>query len=210
MLVELLAVIGGDDHDGAGPLLAHRRHQPPHGRIGVGDLAVVAIDVPAAEGELGVALVGLVGLEEVHPDERLPGLHLLVVGEDLVHAALGVEVLELDVLEVEVGLGVGLQLLRVDEEDRRRIEGGRAPAVGAQHGSDRLMLLARRQAGEGGEVFAGQHRRHGERRVRRLAVGAREARPLRRQRVQVRRGPPPVARSKRTPLAPFPSGAACR
>jgi hypothetical protein len=43
--------------------------------------------------------VGLVGLEEVDPDERPVGVDRVVVGEKLIDAALGIDELELDVLE---------------------------------------------------------------------------------------------------------------
>jgi hypothetical protein len=51
VLVELLAVIGGEDDDRVRLPLAHGGDQPADRRVGVGDLAVVAIDVAAAERE---------------------------------------------------------------------------------------------------------------------------------------------------------------
>jgi hypothetical protein len=48
-------------------------HQLADGGVGVGDLAVVAIDVAGAEVEAGPLVVGLVRLEEVQPEERLAG-----------------------------------------------------------------------------------------------------------------------------------------
>ena len=74
VLVELLAVVGGEDDDRARAHAAQVGEQAADGAVGVGDLAVVAIDVGRAERELGVRLVRLVRLEEVNPDERLRGL----------------------------------------------------------------------------------------------------------------------------------------
>ena len=119
VFVELLAVIGGEDDDRIGLSLAHGRDQASDRRVGVGDLAVVAIDVAVAEREALALVVGLVRLEEVHPDERAPRLHLVVVSRDLLHPPVGVDVLELHVFEIEVRLRVALQLVRVDEEHRR-------------------------------------------------------------------------------------------
>ena len=70
VLVELLAVVGRDDDDRARPPRPHLGDEPSDGGVGVGDLAVVAIDVARAEREAVVRVVGLVGLEEVDPDER--------------------------------------------------------------------------------------------------------------------------------------------
>ena len=187
VLLELLAVVGRHDHDGAGPARAHLADQPPDGGVGVGDLAVVAIDVAAAEREAVVGDVGLVRLEEVDPHERALRLDLVVVRQQLVDAALGVDVLELHVLEVEVAVGERLQLVGVDEEDRRRVEGGRLPPELAQDGRGGVVPLAGREAHHRREVLRGQHRRNRERRVRRLRVGPREADALARQRVEVGR-----------------------
>jgi hypothetical protein len=149
--------------------------QLAHGGVGVGDLAVVAVDIGLAEVVAGARVVLLVRLEEVQPQERLARL---LAGEeviDLIEALEGVEVLELVVLELEVVVLVRLELGGLHGEHGRRIEGGRLPAVPAQHLGDGIVGIARREARDRRVVLAGEHRGHRERRVRRLRVGALEA-----------------------------------
>ena len=188
VLVELLAVIGGEDDHRVRLALAHGRDQPADRRVGVGDLAVVAVDVAVAEREPVVPVVGLVRLEEVDPDERraaaAPGRSTRRPDSTRLLASM---YSNFTYSKSKFVVRVGLQLLRVDEEHRGRIERGRPPAVGAQHRRERLVALAGRQPRQRREVFARQHRRDRERRVRRLRVGVREARAARGQRVDVGR-----------------------
>ena len=65
VLVEFLAVIRGHHDDGVGSLLLHIRDHPPHHGVAIRDLAVVAINVAAAEIVTLVHLIGYVGLEQV-------------------------------------------------------------------------------------------------------------------------------------------------
>ncbi len=167
--------------------------QTPDGRVGVGDLAVVAIDVAAAERVAVVGLVRLVRLEEVDPHERALRVGVGVIRQHLIDPLLRVDELELHVFEVEVRIRVALQLVPVDEEHRRRVERGRAPAELAQHGGDRIVMLPGRHPGHRREILRGQHRRDRKRRVRRLRVRAREAHAVRGQRVDGRRGRARVA-----------------
>jgi hypothetical protein len=71
VLAEFLAVIRGQNDDGARTLALDERHDLAHHRIGVGNLAVVAIHIAAAEVEADMPVVGLVRLEEVQPQKQL-------------------------------------------------------------------------------------------------------------------------------------------
>jgi hypothetical protein len=168
VLAELLAVIGGDDHHRVGARRAHRRHHRAEPGVGRGDLGVVTIDVAIAEGVLGVGLVRLVGLEEVHPEEEaaifgLPG----EVGLHRLGALGGGGELDAAVLEVEGALAHGGEALAVDEEDRGRVEGGSAVAVMAQVRGPGLGVVAQAHEDERPHVLAGHDRGDGVGGVRR-------------------------------------------
>ena len=167
--------------------------QLPDDLVGVGDLPVVTIDVPIAEAGRGLAIVGFVRFEEVHPDEGPVGL---LLGEEQLHLVQpggGVGVFELHVLEVEVVALVGLQLVAVGEEDGRREERGGLPARLLQRNGQRVVGGLGGQPGQRRVVLPGQHRGDRERGVRRLGVGPFEADRPAGEGVDVRRGGARVA-----------------
>ena len=144
VLPELLTVIGGDEDHRTGVARPHHPQELPYGVIGEGHLRVVAIHVPGPEIVARVGFVGLVGTEEVQPKEKplLCGLLRQVVA-DLPEALLAFCELDLGVLEVEAGLLEAPKARRVDEEDRRRIEGGGSITVGAEQPRPGVRVLPR-------------------------------------------------------------------
>ena len=160
MLAELLAVIGGEDDERVRARLAQVVDEAPDLGVREVDLAVVqAHGVPRAVEVAGVALVGLVRLEVVRPDEHVRRVLLVEEADDLIGAAGGVEVLVLDVLEAVARLLHRAQAIAIDGEHRRGIERGRLVALALEHlGQRHVAGGVEAERGERVDELAGQER----------------------------------------------------
>ncbi len=101
-----------------------------------------------------MGLVGLVGLEEVDPEEDPAiGRHRAEVGLDLRRARRRRGELDLAVLEVEPVIAEALEAIGVDEEDRGRVEPCGPEPVAAQVIGPRLRVPAHALEHEGRMYF---------------------------------------------------------
>ncbi len=191
MVAEFLAVVGADDHGGAGPMLAEHAHQLLDGVVHGRHLPVVPLLGALPAGEAWVGLVGLVRLEQVHPREHLAlrallGVDGLEVLAQLRDAGVGRREHLLLVLEAEAPCAQRLEAVRVHEEDGGRIERGRAHAVAPQQlGQGHVLGGGVGQLQHRAQVLAREHAGERVAGVRRGRVGVAEHGRLRGQPVQV-------------------------